>query len=577
MAVGSYNILGQKITVGGVNADTWFYRETLPVRCACYVTTPEVFDGIEAVRVHNGGAFPASDYTALYYSEDYGADPVFGIRVTYSGSKFNLSYGFRQNSGGVLVWTNSFVDHYYNDGYTGADPGDITSEDRWRQGIWFAYCEMGETFMPSTIGERWGFILQHNEIHPIEGGGFASGGYRNNLAPASFELKTGYPGDRYDWTGGEAYRDATDGRGNGYFQDGVGLVFDCFAKKIDDYTDDVSGPGGGYGTYQYFSRKVGIPALPGISIMDTGFATMWNPNPADCLSLNSYLWSDDFFDNIKKVNADPLANIIQFGVVPLNLSDLRGTSKEVKVGNVSTGVTMPPLTRQYIQVDLGSVNPFERWGTSMDYEPNTRATIFLPFVGMVDVPVSEIFGKEVNIVYNVDLLSGDFVAFIRIHKGVLDSVLYHKTGNMMLSFPISSANYASLYSTVAAGISGVVAGAATGNPGVIASSLGEMAGSIMSGGSSMQLNRTGNFSGASTALSCFEAYIVLTQPEQQMPGNYSAYVGYPSYITMKLQGDSTFGSCRGFTKVEAVIDNTVAATDEEKAMIETLLKEGVYL
>ena len=155
--------------------------------------------------------------------------------------------------------------------------------------------------------------------------------------------------------------------------------------------------------------------------------------------------------------------------------------------------------------------------------------------------------------------------------GALNSVLYHKTGNLMLSFPMSGANYSNLYKTVAAGISGVAMGAATGNPGVIASSLGNLAGSVISGGSSMEISRTGNFSGASNALGCFDAYMILTQATQQFPPGYERYVGYPCYNTYKL------GDLSGFTKVEQVIDNTVAATDREKEEIERLLKEGVYL
>ena len=562
-----FTILGQKVTVGDVNADPYGYCDTPPYprEGICYSYTPTLFDGIQAVIDHNGGTFPTSNYDALYYNENYGDDPVFGIRVAYSdATHFNLIYGFRDWDGVSYNWQGFPAEtHYYNDGYTGATG--TGQHDRDRQGIWFAYMSEGLTFMPLDPLDRWVCIYQHF-LAPTP-----YNIYIFNPETTSFDIEEGYPGDRYYPVTGPSYYKTTDGYTNCVNDGGIALVFECLADEITNYTEDIAEPGGGYGDYGYYSKKVGIPGLPGLTIMDTGAATMWCPTKAQIQALNTYLWTDDFFDNIKKINADPLANIIQFGVVPLDLAALRGTQKEVKVGNVGTSVQMYPLTSQYIQVDLGEVNPWERWGTSMDYEPNTRASIFLPFVGIVDVPCSEIFGKAVNIVYNIDLLSGDFVAFIRIHRNNLDSVLYHKTGNMMLSFPLSAANYSNLFKTVAAGVSGVVAGAATGNPGVIASSLGEMAGSIMSGGSSIQLQRTGNFSGASAALGCFEAYIILTQPEQQLPADYNTYIGYPSYITYKLSELS------GFTKVEDVIDNTVAATDTEKMEIERLLKEGIIL
>lgn len=573
---GQYKLLGQTIQVGAVNIDPYVVRETLPSRCVTYVSPPTYFDGIEAVRMHNDGAFPTTDYTAYWYGE--GDDPVFAIYVTYSGGKFNLAYQFRSYDPGTqeFSWTDSFPHtHYYNDGYTGANPNNITAEDRWRQGIYFGYITDGLYAMPAEENQKWGIIEQHYEIHEIEGGGFASSGYIENPESAAFEEKTSYPGDRYDWIGGGAYTESTDGHYNAEFLNNVGpgvlLFFVAHAHKDDDYTEDVSGPGGGGGYYSSPSRKVPIPGKPSLSIMDTGAATMWAPSTAEIKAFNSFLWTDDFIDNIKKINADPLANIIQFGLFPLDLSSLKDNLKEVKVGNVSTGVNMTPLKDQYIYVDLGNVTVREKYGTSLDYEPNTRCSIFVPFVGSVDVAASEVMNKTVNLSYWVDLLSGDFVAYIRVIGNGIDTILYQKTGNMQLQLPLSAANYANLYKTVAAGIAGVAAGAATGNAGAIASSLGEMAGAVMSGGSQIELSRTGNFSGAASILSGFQAYLIMTRPIQQMPSNYSKYIGYPSYITYKLSELS------GFTKVEEVIDNTVAATDQEKMEIERLLKEGVYL
>ena len=575
---GQYNILGQTVQVAAVNIDPYVVRENLPSRCVTYVSPPTYFDGIEAVRQHNNGNFPTSNYSAYWYGA--GEDPVFAIYVRYNADgRFGLAYQFRSYDPNTqeFSWTDNSpnVTHYYNDGYNGADPNNITSEDRWRQGIYFGYITDGLYAMPAEDNQKWGVISQHYEIHEIEGGGFASGGYIENPESAAFEEKTGYPGDRYDWIGGGAYTESTDGYYNAQFLNNIGpgvlLFFVSHAHLDNDYTEDISVPGGGGGSYASHSRKIPIPGKPSLNIMDTGAASMWAPSPAEIKAFNRFLWTDDFIDNIKKINADPLANIIQFGLFPLDLSSLKDPIKEVKVGNVSTGVSMTPLKDQFIYVDLGNVSVREKWGSCMDYEPNTRASIFVPFVGVVDVAASEIMNKTVNLFYWVDLLSGDFVAYIRVIANGLDSILYQKTGNMQLQLPLSAANYANLYKTVAAGVAGVAAGAATGNAGAIASSLGEMAGAVMSGGSQIELSRTGNFSGASSILSGFHAYIILTRPIQQMPDNYSKYVGYPSYITYKL------GNLSGFTKVEEVIDNTVAATDREKEEIERLLKEGVYL
>ena len=200
---GQYNILGQTVQVGAVNIDPFEVRENLPSRCVTYVSPPTYFDGIEAVKQHNDGVFPDSNYTAYWYGA--GEDPVFAIYVTYSSGKFNLAYQFRRYDPSTqeFSWTDEYPNtHYYNDGYTGTNPSNITAEDRWRQGIYFGYITDGLYDMPADENQKYGIIMQHYDIHEIPGGGFASAGYIENPESASYEVKTGYPGDRYDWTGG---------------------------------------------------------------------------------------------------------------------------------------------------------------------------------------------------------------------------------------------------------------------------------------------------------------------------------------------------------------------------------------
>ena len=173
--------------------------------------------------------------------------------------------------------------------------------------------------------------------------------------------------------------------------------------------------------------------------------------------------------------------------------------------------------------------------------------------------------------YNIDLLSGDFVAQLRCrnkeHKSDLDDVLYHKTGNLLTNFPLTEANYANFYKSIVTGAAGAVSGAVTGNPLLAANSMADAALSI----GSVELERSGSFSGAASGMSCRKAYLVLTQPSQHLPKDYNKYIGWPSYIRYKLS------TLSGYTQVEEVIDNTVAAMDDEKAEIERLLKEGVIL
>ena len=363
---GNYKIVGQDITIGGMNADPFAYSDSgaFPFRSVAYSYVPSLFDGIEAVRQHNNGVFPTSDYTALWYDTDnWGSDPVFGIRVLYNGTTFNLQYNFRIYNSPDYVWAdNLWYNNSWDDGYTGADPSNITQEDRWRLGIYIAYMTDGISFMPTANSAKYVVVYAHKA--PVTG-------YTGAPGTTSFAMATGYPGDRWYVDSGPCYYESSGGVMLASPVPGVLCILQsALATKIETFTDDTATPGGGHGNnYGYYSLPVGVPGLPQISIMDTGMAQMWHASPSQCNDLADYLWSDDFFDNIKKVNADPLANIIQFGVVPIDVSVLNGTLKEVKVGNVATGVNMYPLTHQYIQLELGSINPEEYWTSFMDYEP----------------------------------------------------------------------------------------------------------------------------------------------------------------------------------------------------------------
>lgn len=355
------------------------------------------------------------------------------------------------------------------------------------------------------------------------------------------------------------------------------LVINSLSMSVDgDYTQDTAGTGGGsYGNYGYGGKPVDFWDVPGLSALDTGFIQMYNPTMAEMRSLGAYMWTDNFFDNIIKLIQDPIENIIQIGIVPLDLSPIRGTTKNIKIGNMDSEIPAYPLTTQYITVDLGSFNIKENWGNALDYGPFTRAQLYLPFIGFVPVSIEEVMDSTITLKYYVDLLSGDCVAAVKVDKvskrGVgLHSVMYHHRGNLLLTIPITGANYSEFYKsmiTLPIQMASGLAGVANGN---IGAGLSAVEG-IMNTPSGPEYQHSGSFTGASGLIGCYTPYVALTRPIQQLPAQYAKYVGFPAYITYQLS------ALHGYTMVEAVIDNTVNATDTEKEMIEKALKEGVYL
>lgn len=561
-----YKFLGQDVLFGQLVGDICYYSSR-----SCFDNPGTYFDPIQYM-LDNGG-IPSSDHAYEFYNDDTGdGKPVFGMYILYSGDKFRVGYKVRDYNTETQGW-NAWSDGDplvmpWFDRYEGCDPNAIKAQDHYRNGLYLTYI---------------------NIASPVYNGGYYTGlfgyavGYESGMwnpvqypGVGTYEISyTQNPnGESYALTGGESfYMSAYNGAQVAIPNVGPGYWLATVAEEIEDFEDDNSSPAGGGGSYEFFSDPLGFSDLPSISIMDSGIATMWTPSPSQIRSLVNFLWSDNFFDNILKLVADPLENIIQFGIVPFGLSSYAGTAKEVKVGNVASGITMTPLTNQYIHADLGSVTIPEAWGTVMDYEPNTKVSIFLPYVGVFDMVASEVMNaSSIDLGYNIDLLSGDFIAEVKVNKrypkGVhLDAIVYHKAGNLMTKLPLTGANYGRMYSSILSGAAQTMANTLSGNiPAAIGSAAGTLSSSF-----TVPVERTGSYTGSAAMMGCEVPHIILTQPIQVKPARYNEFEGYASYITYKLSG------LTGYTKVESVVDNKVAAPDDEKAEIERLLKEGVIL
>lgn len=574
MAVYKKRFANQDIALGSVVGDAIRYNTILG-----FASTGTRFDAIKYIMEKENGTFPDNDKEYLFYiegMEEYG--PIFGIHIFYQQDGHALiGYKFRQQATGTVLpedwgsWPTgtigyNIMDRANNSVYKGIDPNNITEEDRWQNGILFWYADAIHNTLAYTEDERYGFTLGANIIGTRQ---------IKDFDTCTYELDSEQSPPRYVITDANEYIVIGP---HGYFNTSsigqvnsaisVALALKGIGEDIDSFLEDTGEesqtPGGNYG---HTPDIINIPGMPSLGIMDSGMATMWTPSPAEVRALASFLWSDDFYDNIIK-NCNPIENIIQFGVVPFPLASIAGTAKHVYVGNVNTEQTMTPLTQQYIQLDFGNLELNEEFNSCMDYEPNTTMLCYLPFCGTFTIAAYEVYGASLKLVYNVDLYSGDFAAFLYCIKGQLTSVLYEHTGNLMLQLPITGANYSQYYKNQAHNFLGFIGNVAKGDVLGAATALVDSAMSQ----NSVDVQRTGSYSGAAAAMAGEQPYIIVTLPKQHYPGPYYQKTeGFPLYLT------KTLSDLTGFTKVESVIDNTVAATDAEKAEIERLLKEGIIL
>lgn len=323
-----------------------------------------------------------------------------------------------------------------------------------------------------------------------------------------------------------------------------------------------SGTGGGTGSFDGTGDDISIPGLPTLSAVDTGFITLFNPTLAQMQNLASYMWSDLFDVNTwKKIFADPMDAVLGLSIVPVSVPN--GPIKEVKVGNISTGVSMTTASSQYVEVDCGTLNVNEYWGAYLDYDPYTKAEIYLPYIGIHPLSTDDIMNKDVHVVYHVDILSGACCAYVKCGG----SVLYSFVGQCASSIPITGDNWTNVINgaiSIAGSIGSMVATGGATAP----MSVGQIASTSVNT-MKPSVEKSGSMGGTGGMLAVQTPYLILTRPRQALPRDQNTFMGYPAFITERLE-DLT-----GYTEIDSIHLENVPATESELSEIEDLLKGGV--
>lgn len=325
-----------------------------------------------------------------------------------------------------------------------------------------------------------------------------------------------------------------------------------------------SDTGGGTGNFDLTSDQIDVPNVPTLSAVDTGLVTLYTPTLAQLQALAQYLWNANAttIDWWKKLIANPLDLILGLSIVPVAVP--QGATENVRVGLIDTGVAMTKAASQYVQVDCGSLNITEFYGAALDYLPFRKTSIYLPFIGTRSISTDDIMGKTVQVVYNIDLLSGALTAMVKCG----DAVLYQYSGACNIAIPLSGQSFTDLALSTLQLAAGIGATVATGGAaaGVVAANA---ANSVMS--MKPTIERAGGVSGAAGQLAVMRPYLIGEIPRQSVPKDYNQFAGYPSNISAVL------GDLEGYTEVETIYLEGITATSDELNEIENLLKSGVYI
>lgn len=353
------------------------------------------------------------------------------------------------------------------------------------------------------------------------------------------------------------------------------LYFNPDRDRLNKAEADVSGDGSGYSNgknidYDYPANDIDFPGLPSNGAMGLGYYKIFNPTSAQLTSAFDILWVSsigEWWEVLSKIFYKPEQYIVSLMMFPF--APTTSGSAEIKFGMYPTGVSAATVASQWATVDCGSLTVPMKYGSVLDYSPYEQTQIFLPFIGVRSINVDQISGGTIAIKYNVDLLTGSAVCFVKVsNTGCSNSVLYTYDCNMAMQVPITSQDYSQLFSSFMNMGKALTHGSI---PGAIGSGMDTAMNAASMACLSGRVEQSGQLSSNNGMLSGFKPYLILEHPVQSLPSGYSTYNGLPSNITSTLSGLS------GFTKIESIHLQIPGATEEELRDIETYLHNGVVL
>ena len=270
--------------------------------------------------------------------------------------------------------------------------------------------------------------------------------------------------------------------------------------------------------YQFELSFTVTAGEPVVTTVRQNFYTVYAPTPDNMKTINDSVFISSEGD-VSVVNK--FISYKKFWcVIPID-----GTAP-LKAGGYSFGVEAPVVHQSIVDVDCGSVSVEELHHSLLDYSPFSRLTIYLPFIGFMDLDDKMVMGKTVRVNYRVDTLSGRCLAEIyTMIDDNTESCIASYAGTIASDEPISQGqvNYKGGYELM----------------------------------TSMQLGELTPF--------------ILVNTQVPLDSGSVNLDGLPVEEVKRV------GDCTGYIKYSFINASGCSGTDAEKTEIENLLKSGINI
>lgn len=336
--------------------------------------------------------------------------------------------------------------------------------------------------------------------------------------------------------------------------------------------DPNSEEGGEEGTFDPYGDDIAFPDLPSVSAVSSGLLKIYKPTIYELQNFAHWLYASPMdqtiWTTLTKLYSSPFDYIISLQLLPVNTPAI--DSSTIKLGPVDTNIQSTKLTSQYFSTPEYTKTIDEYYGSFIDYTPNTKIMLYLPFIGFNEITADDAMAGALSIKYNIDLLTGDCVAFVRVRSKYTNSVMYQYKGNCAAQIPLTGRDFSQIISAGLSAVANIGFKIATGGTSEI---VGAVLNSVKSvAATKPTVNRGGGIVGNASHLTGYTPYLLFMRPVASHPRSYEKFKGRPSNIT------ATLGTLKGYTVIDSVItQGYTKATKSEIDAIEALLKGGVYL
>ena len=356
-------------------------------------------------------------------------------------------------------------------------------------------------------------------------------------------------------------------------------------KKIDDITpktdeDDTQNEDG-----KDNSKRDDQPIHnPDNTALNSGSTTYFYMGKAGLSSFIKWFWNDtgdfetivnNYISNLYGDLKECITGVFHFPC-PLNALCSTTGNKEIVIGRYHTNIHADFLESPPKNILLGTVNlnddKWKKTNSFLDFDGYTTIAMYLPYLGIIDLPTKTVQNTKLSVYYAVDVPSMQMKYTIKSNGIIVHEQVVQFGDDIPISLSSGLQNVTNTVSAVTSGVSdlamvGVIGGgkkaAASALLHTVADAHTTTDGITVKGSSSGVMGKWG-------ALKCS---LIVTKPISKRPKNYAHIKGNLICDTYKLS------SLTGFTVCESprITFTQGKPTEKEIEEIYSLLEKGVIL